>query len=129
MIIEGPGNSTVPVGAIATFHCIARGVRAFWKINNTEIVGQGIAIFIAKGFTFNERFVDSTINLTIMVNALAGINNTKIVCLVLPAGDYFLGSLTVIGTSPGMSSLRGELGKVIRLFVISLIISLVQKPM
>ena len=103
MIIEGPGNNTVPVGAIVTYHCIARGDRVFWEINNTEIVGQRTAIFMAKGFTFNESFADSTINLTIMVNALAGINNTRIVCLVLPAADYSLGSLTVIGTSPGMS--------------------------
>ena len=107
MIIEGPGSHTVPVGAIATFHCIARGVRAFWKINNTDIVGQRTSMFRAKGFTFNEyQFADSTFNLTVMVNASAGINNTRIVCLVLPAADYFLGSLTVIGTSPGMSYLQ-----------------------
>ena len=109
MIIEGPGNHTVPVGANATFHCIAQGAHAFWKINDTDIVDQRAAMFRAKGFTFNEHFVDSTINLTVTVNALAGINNTKIVCLVLPAGDYFLGSLTVIGTSPGMSNLSEKL--------------------
>ena len=109
MIIEGPGNHTVPVGAIATFHCIARGTRAFWKINNTEVVGQRTAMFRAKGFTFIEDFPDSTLNLTIMVDASAGINNTRIVCLVLPAADYFLGSLTVIGTSPGISYLSVKL--------------------
>jgi len=100
MIIEGPGNHTVPVGATATFHCLARGDRAFWIINSTEIVGQAISIFTAKGFRFNEQFADLTLNLNIKVSALSEINNTRIGCLVLPTGDYLPGSLTVIGIYP-----------------------------
>ena len=99
MIIKGPENITAPIGAIATFHCLAQGDDAFWEINDTTIqYPEDQAPFIQKGFMFSEAINYDPFNFTITVNALPGNNNTRIMCLVYPLDDNnFPGSLTVIG--------------------------------
>ena len=55
VILEGPTNHTVPIGATVTFHCIAQGQDVFLEINNTAInYPADEAPFIEKGFTFSE---------------------------------------------------------------------------
>ena len=98
-------NHTVPIGATVNFECLAQGEDVLWRINSTTIYGQStITNFEEKGFMFRRHFADSIYNLTMTVNAFPGNNNTKITCLVYPAGHYnFPGSLTVIGISSVMS--------------------------
>ena len=36
-IIKSPENTTAPIGAIVSFHCLAQGDDAFWEINDTAI--------------------------------------------------------------------------------------------
>ena len=102
MVIKGPENITAPVGAIVTFHCLAKGDDVFWEINDTTIeYEEDKDPFIVKGFTFSEdtNYDTSTYNFTITVNAVPGNNNTRLTCLVYPLDDNnFPGSLTVIGT-------------------------------
>ena len=102
MIINRPQNITAPIGAIATFHCLAQGDDALWEINDTIITEyeEDRAPFIQKGFIFSETPNNdpSTFNFTMTINALPGNNNTRITCLVYPPDDNnFPGSLTVIG--------------------------------
>ena len=100
MIVKGPENYTVPTGAVVTFHCLARGQRVVWKINDTAIFEQSDIIDF-NGFTYSADFIDdsSTHNLTMTVNANPEYNNTRIMCLVYPPDYYsnFPGNLTVIG--------------------------------
>ena len=44
MILEGPDNHKVLVGAIATFHCTAQGEDAFLKINDIEIDENNVGL-------------------------------------------------------------------------------------
>ena len=101
MVIKGPENITAPVGAVVTFHCLAQGDDAFWEINGTTIeYEEDQDPFTEKGFMFRDdtNHDTSTYNFTIMVNAVAGNNNTRLTCLVYPRDDNnFPGSLTVIG--------------------------------
>ena len=99
MILKGPENITAPIGAVATFHCLAQGDDAFWEINDTIIEYPGDeAPFTEIGFMFQEAINYDTYNFTMMVNALPGNNNTRITCLVYPLDDNNVpGSLTVIG--------------------------------
>ena len=101
VILKGPENITAPIGAIATFHCLAQGDDTFWEINDTTIeYPEDQAPFTEKGFMFSEtiNYETSTFNFTMTVNALPGNNNTRIMCLVYPRDDNnFPGSLTVIG--------------------------------
>ena len=102
MILRGPENITAPIGAVATFHCLAQGDDAFWEINDTAITEyeEDRAPFIEKGFMFSEtiNYETSTYNFSMTVNALPGNNNTRITCLVYPLDvNNFPGSLTVIG--------------------------------
>lgn len=106
IIIKGPVNHTVPIGAIVNFECLAQGDDVLWKINSTTIYGQStIRIFEEKGFVFRKRFADSTYNLSMTANAFPENNNTRITCLVFPPSVFsnFPGSLTVIGISSVMS--------------------------
>jgi len=84
------------------FHCLAQGDDAFWEINGTTVeYEEDQDPFTERGFMFRDdstNYDTSTYNFTIMVNAVPGNNNTRIMCLVYPRDDNnFPGSLTVIG--------------------------------
>lgn len=101
-ILEGPHNTTVPIGANATFRCIAEvEFFAYWKINNRTIDDrQNITRLTEEGFKFNEI---SLRNLTMSINAMPQYNNTMIICVAQSLTDHKHCSstpakLTVIGT-------------------------------
>ena len=97
VIIKGPANHTVPIGATVTFPCIAQGEDAFLEINTTGIYHpEDINPFIEKGFSLSEEHTDTIFNYTMTVNARPENNNTMITCLVYPP-DYHSGNLTVMG--------------------------------
>ena len=100
MIIKGPANHTVPIGATVTFPCIAQGEDVFFEINTTGIYyPEEINPFIEKGFSLSEEHTDTIFNFTMTVNARPENNNTMITCLVYGANppDYHSGNLTVMG--------------------------------
>ena len=96
-ILKGPDNHTVPVGAIATFHCTAQGEDAYLKINDVAIDE------LMEGFVFDYEHdcSTSTCNLTMSINAVPQNNNTIIVCVALSDEDYssLPAVLIVIGTA------------------------------
>ena len=97
MIIEGPANHTVPIGATVTFHCIAQGEEAFFEINDTAIYyPEDMNRFNERGFALHEEYTDTIFNFTMKVNAMPENNNTRITCWVYPP-DYLSGNLTVMG--------------------------------
>ena len=97
MIIEGPANHTVPIGATVTFHCLAQGDDVFLEINDTAIYHpEDMNRFHERGFSLREQYTATTFNFTMTVNALPENNNTRITCLVYPP-DYLSGNLTVMG--------------------------------
>ena len=97
VIIEGPANHTVPIGATVSFHCLTQGEDVFLEINTTAInYPEDMIPFIEKGFLLSDQYTDTTSNLTLTVNARPENNNTRITCLVYPL-DYRSGRLTVMG--------------------------------
>jgi len=86
IILKGPDNHTVPVGAIATFHCTAQGEDAYLKINDVAIDE------LMEGFVFDYEHdcSTSTCNLTMSINAVPQNNNTIIVCVALSDEDPYL---------------------------------------
>ena len=84
MILEGPDDNTVPVGAIATFHCTAQGGDVYLKINDIAI-DETMEGFV---FDYEHDCSTSTCNLTMSINAVPQNNNTIIVCVALSDEDY-----------------------------------------
>ena len=88
----------MPIGAIATFSCLAQGEYAFWKINNTALDDQRAMEYKTRGFVSSTDVnnFNSVYNLTMTVNALSVNNNTRITCVVYPP-DHYTGIIIVIG--------------------------------
>ena len=71
IILQGPDNHTVPIGAITTFHCTAQGEHVYWEINDRAIDDHDPEYDPST----------STYNITIDIFALPQNNNTNIICL------------------------------------------------